>query len=351
MEPMVDGIIEEINRTIGFLQGATVGTVYLGGGTPSLVPDRGLRRLLAALAVAHTLEEGAEITLEANPDDIDEARLLAWKAAGVNRLSIGVQSFRDQDLQWMNRAHSAAAARHSISLAREAGFHHDSIDLIYGIPGLSDTDLRANIEEAVALGCPHISCYALTVEARTALAKDIQQGKMPPVDTDQQARQFLLVVDQLTTAGYEHYEISNFALPGHRSKHNSSYWQGVPYLGLGPAAHSFDGRIRRWNVSNNALYLQSMSKGIVPFEEEVLTPVQRLNEYVMTALRTVEGVDLERVEKNWGTGALRHIEEQGDHFASKGWTDTLNGKILLTREGKLFADGIAANMFLEEGDL
>jgi len=349
MEAMVAAISKEIDASADFLKGEPVGTVYFGGGTPSLLPDTDLHGLLRSLANRHIFMEGAEITLEANPDDISLDRLEAWKAAGINRLSIGVQSFREEDLRWMNRAHSATQAVAAIQAARKAGFDHDSIDLIYGTPGLSDDDLRKNVETAIALGCTHLSCYALTVEPRTALARDIKEGKMLPTDTEQQVRQFLLLIDLLTRAGYEHYEISNFALPGHRSRHNSSYWQGVPYLGLGPSAHSFNGRLRRWNVANNSHYIRSIANGALSFEEEVLTPVQQLNEYLMTALRTMEGANLDRISRGWGNWALDQIVENARAFHQKGWMMTDKGNLILTTQGKLFADGIASDLFFEEG--
>lgn len=350
MEPMVEGIIREMDLAKGFIEGA-VSTLYLGGGTPSLLPDDALSFLMQAVRERYTLAPDAEVTLEANPDDIRKDRLEAWSGVGINRLSIGVQSFRDADLRWMNRAHNAVQAREAIRAARDAGFGHDSIDLIYGTPGLSDADLLENLSEAITLGCPHLSCYALTVEPRTALAGDIRKGRMPPVDPEAQARQFLLLVETLTGAGYEHYEISNFALPGHRSRHNSSYWQGIPYLGLGPSAHSFDGRIRRWNVANNALYLAAISRGELPFEAETLTPVQQLNEYTMTALRTQEGLDLDRIGRNWGLPARARLEREAGELSAKGWMVREGQRLTLTVQGKLFADGIASDLFFEEGEL
>lgn len=351
MGAMVDALLREMELTAGFLGDAPIGTVYFGGGTPSLLADEALRRLIDAVRDRYSLQPDAEITLEVNPDDISAGRPDAWKALGINRLSIGIQSFRDEDLRWMNRAHTAAEAREAIKRARAAGFHHDSIDLIYGTPGLSDEDLLSNLAQAIELGCPHLSCYALTVEPRTALASDIRLGKMTAVDPDTQARQFLLLSETLRTAGYEHYEISNFALPGHRSLHNSSYWQGTPYLGLGPSAHSFNGRDRRWNVANNALYLQAIARGEVPFEQETLTPVQRLNEYTMTALRTMEGMDLDRVERAWGITARYQLERAAETALAKMWMTREGQKLILTAEGRLFADGIASDLFLEEGAL
>jgi oxygen-independent coproporphyrinogen-3 oxidase len=348
MEAMVGAISKEIEGSGDFLKGQPVNTIYLGGGTPSLLHDKDLERLLRKVALRHPVGEDAEITLEANPDDITLERLEAWKAAGINRLSIGVQSFRDEDLRWMNRTHNAAQATAAIRSARKAGFDHDSIDLIYGTPGLSDEALRENITTVIALGCRHLSCYALTVESKTPLASDIQKGKMPPTDPEQQARQFLLVSDLLTRAGYEHYEISNFALPGHRSRHNSSYWQGVHYLGLGPSAHSFDGRVRRWNISNNAGYIQSLAGGVLPYEEEILTPTQQLNEYIMTSLRTMEGLSLSKVSENWGIPVSDRLVRESRVFREKGWIRQEGEALVLSADGKLFADGIASDLFSEE---
>jgi oxygen-independent coproporphyrinogen-3 oxidase len=348
---MVAALVQEAGMSKDYLQGAAVGTIYLGGGTPSLLSTEELRDILQAIGAHHSVEPGAEITLEANPDDISAEKIGQWKEIGINRLSIGVQSFRDADLQWMNRAHQADQARMAIITARNAGFLHDSIDLIYGIPGLSDADLIQNLEMAISLGSPHLSCYALTVEQKTALAKDIQTGKMPDTDPQQQARQFLLLIDYLTKAGYEHYEISNFALPGHRSRHNSSYWQGIPYLGLGPSAHSFNGKSRRWNTSVNARYLQQINAGILPFEEEQLSPVQQLNEYLMTSLRTLEGMDLKKIITAWGEEAGDRIHRNIGSYLEKGKIYQDGSKFILTKEGKLFADGIASDLFFEEGDL
>jgi oxygen-independent coproporphyrinogen-3 oxidase len=348
---MVEALIVEAALTKDYLQSASIGTIYMGGGTPSLLAPEELRLLLQAVYAHHSIEPGAEITLEANPDDITATRLKEWKEIGINRLSIGVQSFRDTDLQWMNRAHHADQARVSITEARNEGFLHDSIDLIYGIPGLGDEDLIQNLETAISLGSPHLSCYALTVEPKTALAKDIQRGKMPDTDPQQQARQFLLLIDYLTKAGYEHYEISNFALPGHRSRHNSNYWKGIPYLGLGPSAHSFDGKSRRWNTTVNAHYIKQVNAGILPFEDEVLTPVQQLNEYLMTSLRTLEGTDLDKVLSQWGEKTVNRLDKASENYQKIGRMIKQGNKLILTKEGKLFADGIASDLFFEEGAL
>ncbi len=322
-----------------------IGTLYFGGGTPSLLTDSELNSLLEAVQARFSLAADAEITLEANPDDIRPAQLQAWSGAGINRLSIGIQSFSDADLQWMQRGHSAADALRCIETVREAGYNRFSIDLIYGTPGLTDEQWAQHLETAIRLQVPHLSCYALTVEPRTPLEKKIRLQRKADVDPEQQARQFLLAMDRLQEAGYEHYEISNWALPGQYSRHNRSYWEGVPYYGFGPSAHAFDGSRRRWNVANNAAYIRALAGGELPFEEEVLTAEQQFNEYIMTALRTDAGISLSRLEKEFGPEKLRHTEAAAAAWLSHGQLKQEDGRLILTREGKLFADGISAGLF------
>ena len=366
----VAALLKEMELQRHYIGSGLVETVYFGGGTPSLLSEDELQRIMERLGTLFTLDANAEITLEANPDDITlPGRLAAWKRAGINRLSIGVQSFFDADLQWMNRVHNAGQALASIKMAQDEGLDNISIDLIYGTPTLSDVQWEANVRQATSLGIPHLSCYALTVEPRTALDKMIHLKKKEGVNPDDQARQFVLLMDWLALAGYEHYEISNFAFPGKRSRHNSSYWQGKPYLGLGPSAHSYNGeRQRRWNVANNALYIAqflearagtdaggggggnaeggSMSGGV-----EDLTPVQQLNEYIMISLRTMEGCDLRLVAERFGEEAAATLFRQAERYVREGKMNATAGsesRLILTREGKLLADGIAADLFFEE---
>ncbi|MEO5681187.1 MAG: radical SAM family heme chaperone HemW [Chitinophagaceae bacterium] len=341
----IPALLKEIDLQKNYLQQEEISSLYFGGGTPSLLEKEDLQQIVSQLAACFTFSPQAEITLEANPDDITAERLASWSAIGINRLSIGIQSFFEDDLLWMNRAHNAIQARNCIVLAQEAGFYNLSIDLIYGTPGLTDEKWQENVAIALGLGIPHLSCYALTVEPGTALQKMIALQKKEDVDAEKQARHFLLLMEWLQQAGYEHYEISNFAKPGYHSRHNSSYWGGQKYLGLGPSAHSFDGTGRRWNVANNALYIQSLAKDNLPFEEEKLTETQRLNEYIMTSLRTKEGLDLQHAQKNFGEKASRQIQQNSQKYIT-GEKLLLNGSLLqLTREGKLFADGIAADLF------
>ncbi|RYE01020.1 MAG: radical SAM family heme chaperone HemW, partial [Sphingobacteriales bacterium] len=321
-------------------------TIYFGGGTPSLLTDGELNTILDVLRRNYAVAEGAEITLEANPDDITAARLEAWKAAGVNRLSIGTQSFFEDELRWMNRAHSAAHARQCIEDCFAAGISNLSIDLIYGSPLLSDARWEENVRIATSYGIPHLSCYALTVEEKTPLHKQISRQQKADVDNDQQARQFLLLMNWLKADGYEHYEVSNFAKPGMRSRHNSSYWRGLPYLGLGPSAHSYNGQARSWNVANNNRYIQSLSEGIVPEEAEVLTRAQRLNEYLMISLRTCEGIDRARVATEATGPELQDIDRRLAVFLREGLVRMTPSGFALTEEGMLRADGLAAELFV-----
>ena len=325
-------------------------TIYFGGGTPSLLEAGTLHIILDALYRKFPVEAGAEITLEANPDDISTTQLTAWKSMGITRLSIGVQSFFEADLRWMNRAHTAEQSVNSIVLAQHAGFDHLTIDLIYGSPGLTDEKWQQNVKKAIDFNIPHLSCYALTVEPRTALHSLIAKNKMQDTDPEQQARQFMQVTGWLEDAGYEHYEISNFSIPGKRSRHNTSYWQNKPYYGFGPSAHSFNGTdTRSWNVANNALYIQSLMQNNIPAEKEVLTPVQRLNEYIMTSLRTMEGIDLGYIQSRFGeTHRQRILFAAQPYIGEK--VILSNHAIKLTNAGKLFADGIAADLFEERGD-
>jgi oxygen-independent coproporphyrinogen III oxidase len=340
---MVKAIIKEAElRKDQIIEG--IHTVYFGGGTPSLLAIEDLRFIITELKRLFIVAPGAEITLEANPDDINEEKLLQWKESGINRLSIGIQSFFEEDLQWMNRAHNAQQAVDSLQLALKQ-FDNITIDLIYGTPTLTDENWKRNVEKAIELNIPHLSCYALTVEPKTALDTLIQQKKKENIDAEKQARHFELLVQWTKDAGYEHYEISNFAKPGYRSRHNSSYWQGKPYLGLGPSAHSFNGSEREWNVSNNALYLKSIEQGIVPSEKEVLTDTQQLNEYVMTSLRTMEGLSLQFVSVNWGSDMANAIKKDAAIFLDEGTMTASNDHLILTDAGKLLADGIAAELF------
>jgi oxygen-independent coproporphyrinogen-3 oxidase len=342
----VSALLKEIGFQQQYLEHEIIETIYFGGGTPSLLTNDELYSILFELNKSFKINADAEITLEANPDDITVEKLREWKTLGINRLSIGVQSFFDEDLKWMNRSHNAAQALDSITNAFAEGFNNITIDFIYGTSTLTDINWKKNIDKAIEMNIPHLSCYALTVEAKTALAKMIAEKKIKDLDQSDQSRQFLLLMNWLKTAGYEHYEISNFAKPGYRSKHNSSYWQGKKYLGLGPSAHSYNGISRQWNVSNNALYIKSLKKNELIFEKEELTRIQKLNEYIMTSLRTIEGCDLNYVTNEFGQEPADKLIKSGKIYLEKSLLN-INVKIVLTDQGKLFADGIASDLFFE----
>ena len=318
-------------------------TIYFGGGTPSLCTRDEVQSIIEKIHSVFKVSSGAEITLEANPDDITAEKLQNWKETGINRLSIGVQSFFEEDLLWMNRAHNAQQVVESLKWAVDS-FENITIDLIYGTPGLTNEKWKQNVEKSVSLGIPHLSCYALTVEPRTPLEKLIQQHKTENINPDKQSDQFLLLMQWLEQAGYEHYEISNFAKSGFRSRHNSSYWRGKEYVGFGPSAHSFDRNTRWWNIANNNRYINSINRGIIPFEKEELTATQKLNEYIMISLRTIEGLDLSKVDK----AASLELRAKSRKYIESDLLKLENNSLRLTREGKLLADGIAADLFTDQ---
>ncbi len=340
---LIPALLKEMELQRDYFINETVETVYIGGGTPSLCSADEINRILAKVFSNYHVNTGAEITLEANPDDITKEKLAEWKNAGINRLSIGVQSFFDDELRWMNRAHTAEMAKDSLALATR-DFNNISIDLIYGLPVSNNDKWKQNVEKAIAFGIPHLSCYALTVEPKTPLQKLIHLKKAEDVNPDQQSEQFMLLVQWMAGAGYEHYEISNFAKPGFRSSHNSSYWQQKKYLGFGPSAHSFDGHARWWNLSNNKIYIQSINNGKPSFEKEVLTLVQKLNEYIMTSLRTNEGLDLSALNET----RSHELRVASKKYIENGLVRMEGGFLKLTSEGKLFADGIAADLFFTQ---
>lgn len=344
---MVDALSAELEMQRSYLSPGALQTVYFGGGTPSHLPVSDLIRLFEQISRLYGIAEGAEITLEANPDDLGADYLADLRRyTPVNRLSIGIQSFSDADLQWMNRAHSARHALDCLSAARTAGFDNLTIDLIYGAPVTSEEQWAENLRVVFDHAVPHLSCYCLTVEEGTALGHFVAKGKAPAVDEEKAARHFDFLLEQSRAAGYEHYETSNFALPGFYSRHNSSYWLGESYLGIGPSAHSFDGASRQWNIANNALYIKSIEAGTVPFEREVLSAEQRYNELVMTGLRTIWGLDLERL-RLLGPGFAPYFEKNARRFVEAGTLVRRGDVFTLSEAGKFLADGIAAALFWE----
>ena len=321
-------------------------SIYFGGGTPSILSPDEIKKILAEIATCHEISKDAEITLEANPDDLTKEKLKGMKEAGINRLSIGIQSFSDDDLKFMNRVHDSAQAIASVKAAQEVGFDNITIDLIYGTPTLSNEQWKENLEMAFALDVPHLSCYALTVETKTALAQLIKKGKVPPVDEIKSAEQFEMLMQLSADQGFEQYEISNFAKEKKYSLHNSNYWKNEKYLGLGPSAHSYNGISRQWNISSNSVYIESLNRNKIPFETEVLTVTQRFHEYIMTSLRTMWGCSLEVIRSEFGEIYVEHFNKSSLEFIGKGWIDKRDSVFTLTKSGKFFADKIASELFL-----
>lgn len=344
-------MLRELELRHGYLEGKALDSIYYGGGTPSLLTEGELMRFFEEIGKYYTLKPGAEITLEANPDDLTKEKIAALRRTPVNRLSIGIQSFFEEDLQFFNRAHNAREARACLEEALAAGFDNLTIDLIYGSPTTSHGHWEENLKTTFEYGIPHVSCYALTVEERTALAHFMKTGKAQPVDEEHAARQFEMLQAAMWAQGYIQYEISNFARPGNFAVHNSSYWKGEPYLGLGPSAHSYNGESRQWNVANNAKYLRAL-QDLPGFENlasllceiERLSPADRYNEYVMTGLRTIWGVDLKRL-RQMGAEYERHFLQHLQPFLDNGQAEREGDTVRLTDAGKFLADGIAAAVF------
>lgn len=324
-----------------YLGGEEVRTIYFGGGTPSLLKPSEIAGILEVLYKNFNIIENPEITLEANPDTVSKESLLEYKSLGINRLSVGIQSFFDDDLQYLSRKHDSRHARQVLGWAQEVGFQEVTMDLIYGIPTLTDDKWRQNLEIFFTTGINHLSAYALTVEEKTALGQRINNGAAAPVDEDAVVRQYKILVELAENQGFEHYEISNFARPGHYSKHNCIYWKGEKYVGLGPSAHSFDGVSRQWNIAGVKGYCDSYS-----FEREELMADDRYNEYIMTSLRTMWGVDVNHIRENFGVECSERFEKEIKRYITEGKICQKGSKYILNDDGMLFADGIAAELFV-----
>ncbi len=342
---LVEMLCREIILRKGELPASELQTIYFGGGTPSLLSPEELSQIFETIYSNFKVSDNAEVTLEANPDDLTRENLEMLCASPVNRLSIGVQSFFEEDLVMMNRAHNSEEALNSIKMAREY-FDNISIDLIYGIPGMSDERWKKNIQIALELGLPHFSCYALTVETKTALHKFIEKGLVKPVDDESAKSHFEILTATLQKEGFVHYEFSNFGKPGYFSRNNTAYWMGKPYLGIGPSAHSYDGNSRKWNVSNNSLYIKAIAKGELPLKEEVLNMTDKYNEYIMTRLRTMWGVSLEEVREKYGEVFYNYMMDQAVPLIKDGLIEEKDGNLHVSQKGKFLSDGIAADLFM-----
>lgn len=340
-------ILREIEMQKDYLQGAEIETIYFGGGTPSLLSADEINNITELIYRHYNVKQLREFTLETNPDDLSPEYIRTLRNTQVDRFSIGIQSFREQDLKYMNRAHTAQQSDRAIKTAQDMGYTNLTIDLIYGTPGLTDDDWKYNLQQVKELGIPHFSAYALTVEEGTALYHHIRQKKARAVDNEQSAAQFEMLMEQADAMGYDHYEISNLALPGKYAVHNTNYWMGKTYLGIGPSAHSFDGKNRRWNIANNALYAKSiLAEHALPYEEEHLTVTEYLNEYIMTSLRTMWGCDLDKITVMAGSDIVKQILADAAIFIENGELEYKEHKLILTNKGRLIADRIAGALFI-----
>jgi oxygen-independent coproporphyrinogen III oxidase len=344
-DEMVLALAKEIEMRKDEFQDEIVETIYFGGGTPSRFEIGDLRLEIDSIYENYNVVQNPEITLEANPDDLSEDYLIELTKIGVNRLSIGIQSFFEDDLKLMNRAHNAEEAKKCLVLAQKY-FDNISIDLIYGIPNMSNEKWKQNIETALSFGVPHISSYALTVEPKTALHSFIQKGIIPQPDDEVAQEHFQILVDTLIENDFIHYELSNFGKENYFSKNNSAYWLGKKYLGIGPSAHSYDGKKRGWNVSNNSLYLKSIQENKLPIETEVLSKTDRYNEYIMTGLRTIWGISLDRIESEFGVTYLEYLNQQSQKYIEDHLLFVDENVLRTTKKGKFLSDGIASDLFM-----
>lgn len=322
-----------------------VETIYFGGGTPSLLSSEELQQIFEMIYSNYRISENPEITLEANPDDLSNSQIHKFTNSRINRLSIGIQSFFEEDLKLMNRAHNASEALECIKEAKQY-FENISIDLIYGIPEMNNERWQKNLEIALTLNVPHLSCYALTVEPKTALKKFIEKGIVPPVDEEAAKQHYEILLSETEKAGLGNYEFSNFGKPGFHSRNNTAYWEGKPYLGIGPSAHSYNGNSRSWNVSNNTKYIKSIEAGILPSEMESLSTEDKYNEYIMTGLRTQKGVSLEKVESEFGKKYSNYLLKQAGNALKNELLILENQTLKISKKGKFLSDGIAADLFL-----
>lgn len=344
----IHALCQELEMRRDYLQGTPVETIYFGGGTPSQLTADDFERVFAVIDRFFGLSQAQEITLEANPDDLTPEYLHSLSTLPFNRLSMGIQTFHDDTLKLLRRRHTAAQAVEAVKRCREAGFRNMSIDLIYGLPGETAERWESDLRQAIALDVEHISAYHLIYEEETALYKMLQERKVSEADEEDSLRYFATLIDRLTAAGYEHYEISNFCRPSMESRHNTSYWQAVPYLGCGPSAHSFDGRTREWNASSIEAYMQGMEEGHRPFETEERDTFTRYNEFVITALRTSRGLPLDELRREFGDTLADYCQRLADTYLKNGRLEILNNHLRLTREGIFVSDGIMSDLLWVE---
>ena len=344
-QAVLKSICLELEMRAQELQSMPVASIYFGGGTPSMLNDDELGAIFQVIEANYQVLPSAEITLEANPDDLSLKKITQLAVTPINRLSIGVQSFFEADLKLMNRAHTAKEALESLKIA-QTYFDNITIDLLYGMPEMSNVRWEENLQIAFDLKLNHLSCYALTVEPKTPLAHFIKTAQHPPLKDAVAAQHFQTLVNATAKAGFTHYEVCSFGKPGYFSKHNSSYWLGKPYLGVGPSAHSFDGKKRSWNVSNNKQYINTIAKNELPLTSELLTPENRFNEYIMTGLRTIWGVSLKRIEEEFGLGVQISLLNNAHGYLASETLKIENAHLKMTPKGQFLSDGIASDLFI-----
>jgi oxygen-independent coproporphyrinogen-3 oxidase len=345
-ESLVNALCREITLRQEYLEKNEISTIYFGGGTPSLLDRVELKKILDQIDKNFVIANNAEITLEANPDDLTIEKLSELRALGINRLSIGIQSFFNEDLKLMNRAHTGNEATNCVKEAKKAGFKNVSVDLIYGLPGLNEDKWLSNLEKAFELGTEHLSAYNLTVEKRTALAHMVKEKKVALPEERAVIEQFLMLIEKAGNNGFEHYEISNFCRAGMYSRHNSSYWKNESYLGIGPSAHSYNKQSRQWNVANNASYIKDITSNVPWYEQEILSEADKYNEYIMTRLRTIWGIETTYISNMFGKDTLDHLMNLSKPYISSGYIQQDNSTMVLTSRGKLLADKIASDLFI-----
>jgi oxygen-independent coproporphyrinogen III oxidase len=347
-ENLIDAIQSEIYLAKEFLKGELIETIYFGGGSPSLLSKKELELILNSISANFKISPNSEITFEGNPDDLNLSYLKEIRELGINRLSIGIQSFVEENLKFLNRVHNASQSKECLENVEKAGFSNFSIDLIYGIPSPNHINWQSDVVEALTFKPKHISAYCLTIEEKTAFGNWLRKGKMKAIDNDFAAEQYEILIESLAQNGYEQYEISNFAIPGFYSKHNSSYWKQKKYLGLGPGAHSFDGDLRRFNIENNTKYISSLAKGIIPFQEERLTAEDKINEFILTTLRTKWGTDLGYLSDHLNFTVLSEKKDQIELLLSKELIRIEGKTLMLSEKGKLLADEITEQLMVDK---
>jgi len=343
---IINAINKELIMQKHYLKSQLIQTIYFGGGTPSIIDSRSLALIIETIQNNYKLTQNAEITIEANPEDVGQEKVLSWSKAGFNRVSLGVQSFRNQDLKYMNRIHNSEQAIQAISLLQSSEINNFNVDLIYGYPELDNIAWKKNLDKVIAFDIPHISCYCITIEPKTPLYYFIKKGKYAKLNSEQGNSQFLIAREKLMSSGYEHYEISNFSKPGRASLHNNNYWNKTHYLGVGPSAHSFNGISRQWNINNNSLYCEKIEHNDCYYEIETLTTRDKINEYIMTQIRTSIGMDEKYFKQNMDDISFNNFKIELSKLEAQKLLKINGSSIMLTESGMLISDSISENLFL-----